>query len=564
MTSILFPEISTDTSHVRNFFRDTPSSLGSVLQTEFLAAANFGPEALETLGTYGIRQIFDDNLLSVEEYAESPYFREGLQIPESGIKESLAQNLAESYDRRFRRNLVLSRARSGFGVSALRFGAGIVGSVLDPINIGVGVFAPVAVGMNATARAATIKATSGIATRYGKTAGRFASGAGEAALGAAAVEPILFAGSQIQQDPAYGLYDSLINVTVGALLGGTVTGVGGKFADVLKRANPETIQQAYQAATSQLAEGIPVRVDAIFDADSAVSPYLRAEGVVKRSQREIDELSVVPDKRVLPPALQKHNAKVETLISFIKNQGKIDPDSIGVADLKRALDKGSFGVLKKGGIRFEEMVERAQAEGFFPNKIDAYDSDVDFDDFISALEENPTSFIDPAAQEKQAAAELYDRVKDLGIQPRGMTDEQLFEEIFRREDAMTEEEFRQLDGEPRSGITQEQLNTEIDAIEEMYERGTGVNYFDDYAAELEELSVSFKERVSTDDSSVKALEEDLDRLETQIIALRDNGVLDDNDLSILQEFDDYIQRIDEMGPAIQAGASCVIRTKPND
>jgi hypothetical protein len=558
----IFPKISDDASHVRSYFRNTPASTSSVLHQEFISAANFGPEAVGSLGAYVRAELFDDELLSPDDYRASEFYREGVEISPDGVKRSMAEHLAAAHDRRFKRDLVLDRARRGFGISAMRFGAGIVGSVLDPVNVGVSIFAPVAVGLNATARATAIKATSGITQRYGVTAGRVAAGAGEAALGAAAVEPLLIAGAGIQQDPDYGLFDSFVNVTIGSILGGTITGVGGKFADVFRRADPETNVQAMQVATSQIAEGMPVRVDAVFDADMAVSPQLRAEGVVKRTRREIEELAVTPPRtNELPPALKAKNSRPTTLRGFIAKKGKIDPESIGVAELRQDLDAGGFSLLKKGGLPVQRMIEAAQEEGYFPAKVDTYEDEVTLEEFLDAVKQNPYSSIDSEAAEKIAADDLYEQVMDLGINPKGMTDEDLFDEITRRQDALTEAEAIAIEETMGPGITQEQLDAEIAYTQQMYESGAGLSEFEPYADELTSLSKDLDARLASEPSAVKAMDDDIDLLQRKANALRDNNIISDEEIAELREYDDLIARIDELRPVIESGATCVIKRR---
>lgn len=558
----IFPEISNDASHVRSYFRNTPAPTSSVLHQEFISATNFGPEAISSLGAYVRAELFDDELLSPDDYRASEFYRDGVEIPAEGVKRSMAEHLAAAYDRRFKRDLVLDRARQGFGISSMRFGAGIVGSVLDPVNVGLSIFAPVAVGLNATARATAIKATTGITQRYGVTAGRVAAGAGEAALGAAAVEPLLIAGAGIQQDPDYDLFDSFVNVTIGSILGGTITGVGGKFADVFRRADPETNVQAMQVATSQIAEGMPVRVDAIFDADMAVSPQLRAEGLVKRTRREIEELVVTPPRTgELPPVLKAKNNTPQTLIGFIAKKGKIDPQSIGVADIRQQLDTGGFSVTKKGGLPVQRMIEAAQEEGFFPAKVDMYEDEVTLDEFLEALKENPYSSIDPVAADKIAADELYEQALELGINPKGMTDEELFDEMARRQDALTEAEAAAIDEAMGPGITQEQLDAEIAYTQQMYESGAGLSEFEPYADELTSLSKDLDARLASEPSAVKAMDDDIDLLQRKANALRDNNIISEEELSELREYDDLIARIDELRPVIESGATCVIKRR---
>jgi hypothetical protein len=558
----IFPEISDDASHVRSYFRNTPASTSSVLHQEFISAANFGPEAIGSLGAYVRAELFDDELLSPDDYRASEFYREGINIPSEGVKRSMAESLAAAHDRRFKRDLVLDRARQGFGMSTMRFGAGIVGSVLDPVNVGVSVFAPVAIGLNATARAAAIKATTGITQRYGVTAGRVAAGAGEAGLGAAVVEIPLYAGARIQQDPDYDLFDSFVNVTIGSILGGTITGVGGKFSDVLRRADPETNVQAMQVATSQVAEGMPVRVDAIFDADMAVSPQLRAEGVVKRTRQEIEELVVKPPrKNELPPSLKAKNNKPTTLRAFIQRKGRIDPQSVGAADLRQELDAAGPFVLKKGGLPVERMIEAAQEEGYFPAKVDMYEDEVTIDEFVEAVKENPYSSIDEDAAAKIAADELYEQVMDLGINPKGMTDEELFDEITRRQDALTDAERIAIEEAKGPGITQEQLDAEIAYTQQMYESGAGLSEFEPYADELVSLSKDLDARLASEPSAVKAMDDDIDLLQRKANALRDNGIISDEEIAELREYDDLIARVDELQPVIESGAACVIKRR---
>lgn len=562
MMESIFPEISDDFSHVRSYFRNTPSPLSSVLHQEFVSAANFGPEAIASLGAFARSRLLDDDLLTQDQYRASEFYREGIDIPLTGVKRSMAESLAAAHDRRFKRDLVLDRARRGFGISAMRFGAGIVGSVLDPVNVGVSIFAPVAVGLNATARATAIKATSGITQKYGKTAGRVAAGAGEAAIGAVAIEPLLIAGARLQQDPDYDLFDSFVNVTIGSILGGTITGVGGKFSDVLRRANPETNVQAMQVATSQVAEGMPVRVDAIFDADMAVSPQFRAEGLVKRTRQEIDELIVKPPRtNELPPSLKAKNKKPTTLRGFIQKKGKIDPKSIGVAELKQDLDVGGFSLLKKNGLPVQRMIEAAQEDGYFPAKLDMYEDEVTLDEFLEAVRQNPYSSIDSDAAEKIAADELYEQVLDFGINPKGMTDDELFEELARREGALTDEQRIAIEETKGPGITQEQLDAEIAYTQQMYESGAGLSEFEPFADELVSLSQDLDARLASDPSAIKAMDDDLELLERKANALRVNNIISEEELAELAEYDALIARVDELQPVIESGAACVIKRR---
>lgn len=561
MSNVYFPDVSRDTSHVARYFIDTPAQTADVLAQQFRADQRFGVDMVSALGTYVNSQLFDKVTLTPEEYAESKYFREGVEVPKGGIKESVAESIANAYDRRFKRNLVLNRAKSGFGVTAGRFGAGILGSVMDPVAVGTALIAPVAIGLNATARAAAFKASSGIAQKYGTTAARVASGAGEAAVATALFEAAVAApGTRILQDPEYDLYDSFINVAVGSVLGGVFTGVGGKFSDVLRRANPETVVKANEVAVSQLSEGLPVRIDGILDADPQSSPALRAEYAVKRSREEIASLVIKrPKSTELPPSLKAINNKVGNLQSYIRNMGGIKPGSVGSDDLKARLTSSNFRIMKKSGLTIDEMAVLAQDDGFFPSRVDSYNDRITVDEFVEAIEQNPISVLDEDAIARQQAEELYEEVTYLGINPKGMTDEELFEEMEIRQGAMTEEEAFQAEMSKGPGVTKEELDAEIQRTQELYESGAGLNDYENTSKEIDELTSSFEARMISNESKLKSVDDEIEVLERQVNALLANAFITEEELAALREWDVVIQQADSFDDVAEAGALCVLK-----
>ena len=400
---IFYPELSKSNSHVQRFFERSPARASDVLSDELSGAARFGYDAVSSIAT----NVFPSGgFMTAEEWRQSKFFRETVEIPENGIYESVAESLADAYDRRFRRNLTLNNARSGFGLGAARFGANIVGSVLDPVNIGLALLAPVALGYSASARAASAAVQAGVRARAGKTAASVVAGAGEATVGAVAFEPVALIGSQLQQDPDYGLFDSFVNLTAGAILGGSVGGIAGKFknrrtaaleiAEVISRSDPETVIQSMRVAAGQLSEGQPVRVDAIQNTDPKVGPRLKAEAEVKR--KRVETRAAVTERKPtneVPDLLKrayKMNKKGElitpkTLTQFVKENGRISTDSVLRGDLKQRLDRGSFGVSAskaKGGKDIEDMALAAQEAGYFETQLEL--GRIDPEELIDALE----------------------------------------------------------------------------------------------------------------------------------------------------------------------------------
>lgn len=570
MVDIYYPPASDSTAHVRTFFSNTPAATSHVLAMEYASAVRAGGDAFGAIGAYVHSKLYEDNFFTPEEWKESEYFREGVEVGEDGVAESTAQSLAAAYDRRMTKDLILSRAKSGFGMS--RFGVSIVGSILDPINIGAAFAAPAAVGLNATARTAAIKATSGIVSRYGVTAGRVAAGAGEATLGAALVEPVMYTGSQLNQDP-YTLYDSFVNLTAGAILGGAVTGIGGKFADVFKRADPETVNQALRVSISDLVDGRPVNVERVIDADPNISPKINADKNIKEKRRTTSLIDTErPKPNELPPSLKrayKKNSKGETLkpktlIQFVKDQGRIEPRSVLAGDLSERLDKGGFGVMRNGGVPLDEMARRAQEAGYFPNKLDADADRVTPEELVNALENdqfnnNTFSFMDADAEDYLTSIELDETVSELGINPRGMTDEELFQEIEFRQNALTEEEAAQLEASKGPGITRDEFDSAIAEVDKYYNEQGDLEEFVHPMEELDELADAHELTVRNEDTRIVAFDNDIKVLEEQVEALRANNLLSQEELDELNEWTSVVSRADESGEVANAGAVCVVR-----
>lgn len=569
MVDIFYPQINQSTQHVGEYFDRTPVRTGTAAQLNFGVSQQFTNQFVKSIIGNVQSSFSDEPLITPEEYKSSPYYREGIEVPEEGLKESVAEALANAYDIRYKRNLTFSRVKRNFGSQAAVFGAGMAGSVFDPYNIGAAILAPVAVGLNATARAAATRAVAGVTSKYGVTAGRVVSGAGEAALATVPLEAISLIGSDIQQDPDYGLFESFVNLTLNSILGGAFVGVGGKFSDKLSRSNPETVVQSMRAATAQLSQGLPVRVETIQNADSRVGPAVNAQRKFKEDVRATQEVNVKPPKlNELPPSLKPAYQKKKplTLTQFVKNNGKIDPDSVQIGDLKQRLDSGDFGVMKRGGKTIDEMALAAQEEGFFPSRVDPYVDRVTPEDLIYALEEDSGpgfkvySSFDEDAKAYLDAVDLDIRVNDLNINPRGMTDEQLFEEIQIRENALTELEAFELDKTTGPGITREEIDNEIARVQADLEQAGDLEEFFHPQEEIDMLAQEYDMRFKSDDSAVKAADKDTESLMREVEAMRANNLITDEELAELADWNAVVARSDEMGSITEAGAYCVVRS----
>jgi len=566
---IYYPSVNLSKSHVDNYFEYTPADTEDIISTRFMSGATFGHNKLRSVGQAVGRQFYNENTLTVDEYNDSQYFRPGLEVPQTGVRESVARSLSEAYDRRYTRDLTLSRAQRTFGVSAAGLTAEIVGSVFDYTNIGIAIAAPLAVGLYAPARAAAIAATSGVTAKFGTTAGRVAAGAGEAALAGVAFEAgIALPGAYLEQDPDYGLMDAFINVTAGAILGGAVTGIGGKMTDVFARAKPETVQAAYETSLGQLATGQPVNVTPVLKTDPALNFEYKRELDIKTNRvlQTVDEapLEVPGRTKELPPSLQAAKKKPSTnLNQFIIKKGGINPKTVGVANLLERLQSSGFRVLNKKGLTLEQMKDAAQEEGFFPSKVDTFNTEVEFDEFVDAVETDAAtkswySDFDAEAIAYREATELEERVAELGIDPRGLSDEELFDEITIAENSITEEQLIAIEKSKGPGVTEQELHAEIARVQSMNMEELGLQDFNDFLETVTQEAVDFdKTRVSVD-SEIAEFNKQIELLEDEVRFMADNELIDDATLVELDEWSAYVERSEKLDDVFGAGARCVM------
>jgi hypothetical protein len=185
--------------------------------------------------------------------------------------EPIAEELRALKVKELERQDTMRRAQSGLGTQLT---AGLVASILDPLNVGLA-FIPV-VGQ---ARFAAM------AARAGVPAARAATGAIEGAAGAALLEPLVLAAAT-QEQADYDITDSLANVAFGGILGSGLHLAGGAVGDRLAaRREASTFQRAVddlpradqealaRAAIAQVVEGRPVDVGPILDALRARDYY---------------------------------------------------------------------------------------------------------------------------------------------------------------------------------------------------------------------------------------------------------------------------------------------------
>lgn len=212
----------------------------------------------------------EGRVLSKDEWASSEYFREGLTVDDEGIKEGLANLLAQRHDERLDFRTTLNRSKGGFGLGAAQFAVGFGVSMLDPINIASAFVPSVAVLRGASAAQKAFQFPNVAAKAVGaKKANRFATGMMDGAIGATLVEPLVIGAAAAEQDSEYGLMDSFLNVTFGAAFGGAIFYGAGKISDRYQKLPLKTKDEAQTTSIGQALADQEINVEPIINQGEA-------------------------------------------------------------------------------------------------------------------------------------------------------------------------------------------------------------------------------------------------------------------------------------------------------
>lgn len=149
-----------------------------------------------------------------------------LTIPDDGIAAPALDILIRAKREELQRQNIFARGPSGVVPGALRLGTALINSLYDPLNIA-SAFIPV-VGQ---ARYAGMVA--GATGAFGRAGVRAGVGAVEGLVGAAVLEPLIYAANQ-QEQADYGMADSLANIAFGGLFGGGLHAGGGAVRDLVQ------------------------------------------------------------------------------------------------------------------------------------------------------------------------------------------------------------------------------------------------------------------------------------------------------------------------------------------
>jgi hypothetical protein len=196
-----------------------------------------------------------------------------LDIGDAGIPERALDIMISRKREEVKRQAVIDSVPSGFWNGAAEIGVGLAVSLADPINVA-SAFVPI-VGQ---ARYASMLAkTSSVGGRIGVRAG---VGAIEGAAGAALVEPIVYLAAKAEQAD-YGLYDSFMNLTFGAVLGSGMHAGLGAVSDVLAKSSAATKDSLIKSAMGQAMDDKPIDIGFVARSDPSFQKEWKSNQVAR-------------------------------------------------------------------------------------------------------------------------------------------------------------------------------------------------------------------------------------------------------------------------------------------
>ncbi len=257
--NLSYPQKRTDL-----YLEDFPVSFGSFATSRFGEGVDFGPtSSLSRMFEQGELHMQDEgadrdplsvgdlgaNVPTTQRPDLTPISQEegrtrlaeagfpGLVLPEEGTTQEYVDWLIGRQQAEAARQSLRMRTPDTLGYAAAGFGLDLLSATVDPLNA-------------AAAFATPIGASARLASSAGaRAAARFRAGALGAGTESIMTEPFVYAQQQLEQMD-YTLYDSLANVTIGAVAGGALRSVGGFTADYFRRRAqaPTPVSQAVSEA----------------------------------------------------------------------------------------------------------------------------------------------------------------------------------------------------------------------------------------------------------------------------------------------------------------------------
>ena len=572
MVEVYIPEQQYDKNISDQYFDYARAGTLDVLGATFEETLYYNPaNALARLQEQYLGEGTTGVILSKEEYLESEYFREGIEVGDEGIKTGLASLLAERVDRRDAFNTTLSRSKGGLGTSIAQFGVAVAGSVLDPLNVA-SAFIP-AVG---TARAATL------ASRYGKNGSRAMVGTIDGAVGAAVVEPLVIGAAIAEQDKDYGLMDSFLNIAVGSALGGGLHVGFGAISDKINRLPPKTRDATQRISLGQALNDENVSISQLID---DVEAQEIADGV------RLDDKIVVYDIEGKPSVVDivdvdaDGNITVRDATGAIKNLDSSDVFSASVFDEDFEITISGEVISNKrlGNATLEELLEinrlldsvksTATESGDLAtlSRVDIAKQSIfiERNKRLGKIYEKPAEPDIRQARQKEIQ-ELEEDIQKFEEKIKQRTETEGLEkprlsEPERKEYSSKQERLQDLQSKLQRADKVVEIKEgnytpqQIDDIRDSQSIGTRkLGRLDEYKDEVEALE---KDTIEPDELDPDEIEAENQLLEQELQADDVQAILPNDLKQSIKDVDKLNEKAEKYEEISRAGAACVIRTK---
>lgn len=318
--------------------------------------------------------------LSVEE-AKAQIENAGvpLSVPETSYTKEALDIIIDRKKSELLRKDQMDRAK-GIVPAVGQFTAMLAAQVVDPINIAAS-FVPIVAPARYTAMMS--KAT----TATARALTRAKVGAIEGVAGAAIVEPFVYRATQREQAD-YTMYDSMLNIGLGSVMGAGLHSGFGAVGDLIKRgvrpdvatatakptgptakrvaqANPETREAMLKSAISQELEGKPTNVEAISAFDNKLNVTYEP-GVLSRLKRPEyqSRLSALSTELKGISKATGFDESIDTFREAIAKRGGISRALAEAEGIDPASFKNNRLYRKDGGKTLDEMAEDLNQFGY--------------------------------------------------------------------------------------------------------------------------------------------------------------------------------------------------------
>ena len=259
------------------------------------------------------KQAVADGKMQAPEALAEQYADLGLKF-DRAMTPAEAKLIADGRKAQIVREALIAQTPGGVKQGLAMFGAGLLAMATDPLEVAT-MFIPV---VGQAGKAAAI-------ARFGRVGGRVAIGVTEGAVGSALTEPVYMGLSRSQQLD-YTMSDALMNVGLGAVLGGGIGTVAGLLArrapdaraDAVLTPDAERIAAPPERIAAPMAADAPVRAEAAPDAAVRAADTVEAPVRVDAAPEAAD-VARGADTRAL--AAEQRQAADTALRQFVNGRG---------------------------------------------------------------------------------------------------------------------------------------------------------------------------------------------------------------------------------------------------